>query len=64
MTRTSLFDVLAGAINRLVPGNALETGQIAALDRLQQRILEAIGCVKTLAFGIALHTGAALHPAD
>ena len=64
LARTSLFDLLAGAVDRFVPGDALEAGQIAALDRLQQRILESIGCIQALTLCIAFHAGATLHLAD
>ena len=44
------FNFSASPIQRLIPGNTLEAGQIAALDRLQQRILQPVWRVKTLPF--------------
>lgn len=61
---TRLFNVLAGPVNGLVPADALESGEIAALNRLQQWILQTVGSIEALSFRVALHAGTALHVAD
>ena len=64
MTLLHQLDLLARAIDRFIPGNALEGGEIASFARLEKRVLEAIGGIKTLAFCVALHAGATLHATD